>query len=222
MTNEPAIPIQLGRPERMWERAVALVLIAVTRTARPAFRLIDRELSCSHSNGGWTLVLKSEDRALFYGQDVDCSDTTYRGDKPVDLLVNAPAWLPLDRLREMNDGCELGYLYWWEQGRWGRAPYPDYVLDDGLVASCDGYAGIFDDQYLSDSFADAGYRDRDAAARFVARVGAGTVNESALKDLMDSATRPGGPLPRESRLPSALEWAARLGVAERLGAVRTP
>ncbi|GGZ60239.1 hypothetical protein GCM10010387_62410 [Streptomyces inusitatus] len=220
MTNEPAIPAQLGRPERMWERAVVLVLIAVTRTARPAFRLTGRELSCSHSNGGWTLTLEPEGKALFYGQDVDCSDTTYRGDKPVDLLATAPHWLPADRLRELNDSYELGYLYWWEEGRWGRAPYPDFVADDGLVASCDGYAGIFDDHYLADSFADAGYRDREAAARFVARVEAGTVNESAVKDLMDSATEP-GPLPRESRLPSALEWAARLGVAERIGAART-
>ncbi|MER5767149.1 hypothetical protein [Streptomyces sp. NPDC001985] len=220
MTNEPAIPPQLGRPERMWERAVVLVLIAVTRTARPAFRLGDRELSCSHSNGGWNLVLGPEGRAAFYGQDVDCSDTSYLGDKPVDLLVNAPDWLPLNRLRELNDGCELGYLYWWEGGRWDRAPYPAHIADDGLVASCDGYAGIFDDQSLADSLADAGYRDRAAAARFIARVEAGTVNEAALMDLMDSAATDPGSLPRESRLPTALEWANRLGVAERLVAAR--
>ncbi|MFI1016206.1 hypothetical protein [Streptomyces sp. NPDC020965] len=214
MTNEPAIPAQLGGPERMWERAVVLVLIDVTRTARPVFRLGDRELSCSHSNGGWTLALRSGGRAIFYGQDVDCSDTTYRGDKPVDLLVNAPDWVPVDRLRELNDGYELGYLYWWEEGRWARAPYPGYVEDDGLAASCDGYAGIFDDQSLADCFADAGYRDRAAADRFVARVEAGTVNASALQELMDSASGP-SPLPRECRVPTALEWAARLGVAER-------
>ncbi|MQS39668.1 hypothetical protein [Streptomyces katsurahamanus] len=219
MTNESAIPAQLDRPERMWERAVVLVLIAVTRIARPGFRLSDRELSCSHSNGGWTLALRPEGKALFYGQDVDCSETTYGGDKPVDLLVNAPEWLPVDRLRELNDSGELGYLYWWEEGRWGRAPYPGYVADDGLIASCDGYAGIFDDRSLADSFADAGYRDRSAAERFIARVEAGTVNESAVKDLMGSAREP-APVPRESRLPSALEWAARLGVAERLGAGR--
>ncbi|MEO3974446.1 hypothetical protein [Streptomyces sp. CAU 1734] len=215
MTNEPVIPTQLGRPERMWERAVVLVLISVTRTARPIFRLGDRELSCFHSNGGWNLALRPDGRAMFYGQDVDCSDTTYRGEAPVDLLVNAPGWLPLDRLRELNDGYELGYLYWWEQGSWDRAPYPVHVEDDGLVASCDGYAGIFDDQSLYDSFADAGYRDRAAAERFVSRVAACTVNESAVKDLMDSASVP-SPLPREARLPTALEWAARLGVAERV------
>ncbi|MGW6461906.1 hypothetical protein ACWF94_39260 [Streptomyces sp. NPDC055078] len=219
MTNEPAVPPQLGRPERMWQRAVVLVLIAVTRTARPVFRLGDRELTCSHSNGGWTLALMPDGKAVFYGQDVDCSDTTYYGDKPVDLLVNAPGWLPYDRLRELNDGYELGYLYWWQDGRWARAPYPAYVEDDGLVASCDGYAGIFDDGSLADSFADAGYRNRKAAERFVARVEAGTVNESAVKELMDSASG-AAPLPRESRVPMALEWAARLGVAERVPAAR--
>ncbi|MFI6285111.1 hypothetical protein ACIBCM_10180 [Streptomyces sp. NPDC051018] len=214
MTNEPAVPAQLGRPERMWQRAVVLVLIAVTRTARPVFRLGDRELSCSHSNGGWTLSLRPDGKAIFYGQDVDCSDTTYRGDKPVDLLVNAPQWLPLDRLRELNDGYELGYLYWWEEDRWNRAPYPAFVDDDGLAASCDGYAGIFDDKSLSDSFADAGYRDPEAARRFVQRVARGTVNASAFKDLMDSASEQ-SPLPGESCVPTALEWATRLGVAER-------
>ncbi|MFE0426960.1 hypothetical protein, partial [Streptomyces sp. NPDC058953] len=214
MTDEPRIPAQLGRPERMWQRAVVLVLIAVTRTARPVFRLGDRELSCSHSNGGWTLALLPDGKAIFYGQDVDCSDTTYEGDKPVDLLADAPDWLPQQRLRELNDGYELGYLYWWEEGRWRRAPYPDYVEDDGLAASCDGYAGIFDDRSLADSFADAGYRDATAAERFVTRVEAGTVNTSALEELLDSASE-AGPLPRESRVPNALEWAARLGVAER-------
>ncbi|MGW4205620.1 hypothetical protein [Streptomyces sp. NPDC004726] len=214
MTNEPEIPAQLGRPERMWQRAVVLVLIAVTRTARPVFRLGDCELSCSHSNGGWTLALRPDGKAIFYGQDVDCSDTTYRGDKPVDLLVNAPDWLPLEQLRELNESYELGYLYWWERGQWGRAPYPGFVADDGLAASCDGYAGIFDDQSLADSFADAGYRDPEAAGRFVERVAECTVNASVLKELMDSASEP-SPLPRESRVPNALEWAARLGVAER-------
>jgi hypothetical protein len=219
MTNEPEIPVQLDRPELMWQRAVVLVLIAVTRTARPVFRLGDRELSCSHSNGGWTLVLRPDGKALFYGQDVDCSDTTYRGDKPVDLLVNAPGWLPADRLRELNESCELGYLYWWEGSCWDRAPYPAYVLDDGLAASCDGYAGIFDDRSLADCFADAGYRDPEAARRFIRRVAEGTVNESVLQDLMDSASEP-SPLPRDSRVPTALEWAARLGVSERPAADR--
>ncbi|MEU3600379.1 hypothetical protein ABZ714_16910 [Streptomyces sp. NPDC006798] len=214
MTDEPRIPAQLGRPERMWQRAVVLVLIAVTRTARPVFRLGDRELSCSHSNGGWTLALLPGGKAMFYGQDVDCSDTTYRGDKPVDLLADAPDWLPHQSLRELNDGYELGYLYWWEGECWRRAAYPDYVEDDGLAASCDGYAGIFDDRSLADSFADAGYRDPVAAERFVARVEAGTVNAAALEELLDSASEP-GPLPRESRVPNALEWAARLGVALR-------
>jgi hypothetical protein len=217
MTNEPEIPATLGRPERMWQRAVVLVLIAVTRTARPVFRLGDRELSCSHSNGGWTLLLRPDGKAAFYGQDVDCSDTTYRGDKPVDLLVNAPDWLPLDELRELNDGYELGYLYWWDGVRWDRAPYPDHVDDDGLAASCDGYAGIFDDRSLADSFADAGYRDEAAARRFIARVEEGTVNESALLDLVDSAAVL-NPLPREAWVPGAMEWASRLGVAQRVAA----
>ncbi|MFJ8228709.1 hypothetical protein ACIQ9E_01935 [Streptomyces sp. NPDC094448] len=217
MTDEPRIPALLGRPERMWQRAVVLVLIAVTRTTRPVFRLGDRELSCAHSNGGWTLALLTDGKAVFYGQDVDCSDTTYVGDKPVDLLADAPDWLPHQKLRALNDGYDLGYLYWWEGDRWQRAPYPEYVTDDGLAASCDGYAGIFDDRSLADSFADAGYRDPVAAERFVARVAAGTVNADVLEELIDSASEP-GPLPRESRVPNALEWAARLGVAERPGA----
>ncbi|MFE7131031.1 hypothetical protein ACFVIM_09235 [Streptomyces sp. NPDC057638] len=214
MINQPTVPVELGSPERMWQRATVLVLIAATRTARPAFRLHERALSCAHSNGGWGLTLDPGGRAVFWGQDVDCSDTTYRGDKPVDLLVNAPDWLPVERFRELNDCYELGYLYWWDRGRWGRAPYPEFVEDDGLAASCDGYAGIFDDTSLANAFADAGYRDRMAAERFVARVEAGTVNEAALHELMGSACGVSR-LPTRARLSTAMEWAARLGVAAR-------
>ncbi|MEV6399954.1 hypothetical protein AB0M39_35070 [Streptomyces sp. NPDC051907] len=212
MTNEIVVPEQLGRPEQMWRRAAALALMEASAASGYEYCLGDSEVSCSHSNGTWTLALITDGRALFYGQDVDCSDTSYRGDKPVDLLVNAPDWVPMAELRELNDGYELGYLYWWDEGAWARAPYPDFVADDGLEASCGSQSGLFDDAALAEDFADSGYEDQEAAERFIARVAARTVDAAALTELMATASQP-STSPREARLATALEWAARLGVA---------
>lgn len=71
------------------------------------------------------------------GRYASSSAKTSRGDvkwhqPPVDILAGAPDWLPHEQLRDLLLGCELGRVYWYENGTWARAPYPATLGDDGL------------------------------------------------------------------------------------------
>ncbi|MFD0531458.1 hypothetical protein ACFQ1I_40550 [Kitasatospora arboriphila] len=50
----------------------------------------------------------------------------------IDVLAGGPDWLPYEELRDRLEGCEIGCVYWYENGAWARAPYPDDLGDDGL------------------------------------------------------------------------------------------
>jgi hypothetical protein len=69
-------------------------------------------------------------RAALFGED-ESSDVKCH-EPSIDMLAGAPAWLPYERLRDHLEGYELGCVYWFEQGTWHRAPYPDDLDDDGL------------------------------------------------------------------------------------------
>ncbi|MGW1992835.1 hypothetical protein [Embleya sp. NPDC001921] len=216
MADRPGLPENLDPPEQLWTRAAATVLLALTKSPRLSsdYSHDEGELGFWHSNGTWTLVLRPDGRALLYGQDVDCSDTTYVGDEPVDLLAGAPSWLPAETLRPLIDGYEMGYLYWWEPGAlaWGRASYPDFVEDDGLAASFDATPGVLDAEELPEVFDECGYRDREVNARFLGRVLARDVDGAVLAELMNSD--PGASTDdHESLHAGALAWAGKLGVA---------
>lgn len=67
---------------------------------------------------------------MLYGED-ESSDVKWH--KPaVDMLAGAPDWLPYEKLRDLLQGRELGCVYWYENGTWARAPYPEGLSDDGL------------------------------------------------------------------------------------------
>ncbi|MFI9106150.1 class I SAM-dependent methyltransferase [Streptomyces fildesensis] len=211
MTDRPGLPEDLDRPERMWERGAVLALMDAVSTLGAEYFLSDDGLTCHHSNGSWTLnLLPDGGRAFFHGQDVDCSDTTYAGDEPVDVLVGAPDWLPKDMLRELVDGYELGYLYWWEDGKWARAAYPDFVEDDGLIASCD--RGVLDSAALLENFDTSDGERAEFAERFIARVAERSVDTALLRELMRPHRYPSDK-ERESLLAAAEALALRLGVA---------
>lgn len=220
MTDRPGLPEDLDRPERMWERGAVLALMDAVSTLGAEYSLSDDGLTCVHSNGRWTLkLLPDGGRAFFHGQDVDCSDTTYAGDEPVDVLVGAPDWLPKDMLRELVDGYELGYLYWWEDEKWARAPYPDFLQDDGLIASCD--RGVLDGAALLENFDTGGDVERaEFAGRFIARVAERSVETALLTELMSPHRYPSDK-ERESFLAAAEALAVRLGVAAPAGSADT-
>ncbi|MEU3462826.1 hypothetical protein ABZ721_23130 [Streptomyces sp. NPDC006733] len=209
MADRPGRPEDLDRPERMWERAAVLALVDRVGALGPEYTVSDGRLTCWHSNGSWRLNLLPDGRAFFYGQDVDCSDTTYKGGQPVDVVAGAPEWLPKDMLRGLVDGYELGYLYWWEDGKWDRAPYPDFVRDDGLIASCD--PGLFSDSALRESLDERGVERTEFAEPFIARVAARSVDTALLSELLASHEDLSDDEPA-TMLAAAEELAVRLGV----------
>lgn len=69
-------------------------------------------------------------RFVLYGED-EASEVKWHR-PPIDMLAGAPDWLPYDELHERIEGNEVGSVYWYEDGIWARAPYPDDLRDDGL------------------------------------------------------------------------------------------
>ncbi|WP_278266160.1 hypothetical protein [Nocardia sp. AG03] len=71
-----------------------------------------------------------EGRFVLYGDD-DSGEVRWH-ETAIDMLAGAPVWLPYDKLNERIDGNEVGCVYWYEEGAWARAPYPEDLHDDGL------------------------------------------------------------------------------------------
>ncbi|MFF4954337.1 hypothetical protein [Streptomyces chattanoogensis] len=72
-------------------------------------------------------------RAVLHGIDNDYSEGVGLT-PPVDLLAGGPDWLPWEWLIALISNEVLGFVYWWADGAWGRAPYPDDLREDGLTA----------------------------------------------------------------------------------------
>lgn len=78
------------------------------------------------SGGNWSsLCLVDGGRAMLFGSDHEYSETESVS-PPIDLLADAPAWLPLDVLnaRVEREHGRLGYVYWFDDGVWSRVGYP--------------------------------------------------------------------------------------------------
>ncbi|WP_278266156.1 hypothetical protein [Nocardia sp. AG03] len=78
----------------------------------------------------WILSRMGVDRFVLYGED-ETSQVKWH-DPTIDMLAGAPEWLPYEELRDRIEGYEVGSVYWYENGAWARAPYPDDLRDDGL------------------------------------------------------------------------------------------
>lgn len=174
--HRPSLPGDLLPPDRLWARAVLLHLCG------RGVRLDGNEVWCPDGGGGswwWTLGRLPGGRAYFWGQDSDGSHGHLRDD-PVDFLAGGPEWLPWEELRHEAAGMTIGYLYWWQDGAWARAPYPDDLQDDGLAMSARWAGG--DPEGVLDEIPAFG-APADALAAFLARLDAGTVDEAAVRAL---------------------------------------
>lgn len=92
--------------------------------------------SVTHDDSGgnhWTLTLVADGRAVLSGCDHEASTTRDR-EPPLDLLADAPPWLPLSRLSVVQQARELGFVYWYDTA-WHRIPYAADVRDDGLAST---------------------------------------------------------------------------------------
>ncbi|MEH0524554.1 hypothetical protein QBA38_37155 [Streptomyces stelliscabiei] len=135
--NRPGLPGDLPSAEVLWARwALVAVLEATTADERAGCHRtgtwVDDEglhlddASCTW----WAFAQRGAGRYVLYGED-ESSQVKWH-EPPVDMLAGAPAWLPHERLRDLLEGCELGCVYWYENGTWARAPYPSTLKDDGL------------------------------------------------------------------------------------------
>lgn len=135
--QRPGLPEDLPAPEVLWTRwALVAVVQATTETEEKAgYRTgtwIDDEGLHLDDSGctWWTFSHLGHDRYVLYGED-ESSGCKWH-EPPVNMLAGGPDWLPYEELRDRLAGNELGCVYWYENGVWARAPYPEGLDDDGL------------------------------------------------------------------------------------------
>jgi hypothetical protein len=124
--------VDLPAPGLLWTRWATLAA-ALTGIGYPdVWYVDDRGAHHDDHGGGWArLALLDGARAVLFGYDRDHSATA-SAEPPLDLLTDAPGWLPWDDLTPHADEDRLGFVVWHAEGRWSRTRYRDGVTD-GLV-----------------------------------------------------------------------------------------
>ncbi|MFB7373780.1 hypothetical protein ACFC0D_28450 [Streptomyces sp. NPDC056222] len=135
--QRPGLPGDLPSPELLWARWALVAVLEATTEAEESkgYRTghwIDEEGLHLDDCGctWWTFSRVGEGRYVLFGED-ESSGVKWHG-TPIDMLAGGPDWLPYEELRDRLAGNELGCVYWYENGTWARAPYPDDLDDDGL------------------------------------------------------------------------------------------
>ncbi|MFF9473419.1 hypothetical protein ACF1E9_12450 [Streptomyces roseolus] len=136
--SRPGLPEDLPPAGTLWARWALVAAFGTTAATeeRPSTHRTGHWVDddgLHRDDGGctwWVLSRRGEGRYVLYGEDE--SSTTRWHRPPVDVLAGGPAWLPWDELNDRLSGDELGCVYWYEDGAWARAPYPDGLDDDGL------------------------------------------------------------------------------------------
>lgn len=135
--HRPAIPEDLLPPEQLWARWGLFAVVMNSSEEEGSFqrtgwwaasgsRLRYDDSGCTR----WWFDRCGAGRYVLFGQDDMGAVNRYRPE--IDMFAGGPEWLPYKKLRYMAEGDELGCVYWYENGAWARAPYPDDVRDDGV------------------------------------------------------------------------------------------
>ncbi|MFI8461350.1 hypothetical protein [Kitasatospora sp. NPDC085464] len=136
--HRPGLPQDLPPAEELWARWALLAALGATTEdeERPprhrTGRWIDDEgLHWDDCGCTWWVMSKGGDgRFVLYGED-EASGVKWH-EPAIDVLAGGPDWLPYEELRDRIEAYEIGCVYWYENGTWARAPYPDDLDDDGL------------------------------------------------------------------------------------------
>lgn len=135
--QRPGLPADLPDPEVLWARWALVAVVEATTEAEESTRYrtgtwIDDEGLHLDDCGStwWTFSRLGDGRYVLFGED-ESSGCKWH-EPPVDMLAGGPDWLPYEELRDRLEGNELGCVYWYENGAWARAPYPEDLKDDGL------------------------------------------------------------------------------------------
>ncbi|MFK8906558.1 hypothetical protein [Streptomyces sp. YS-3] len=143
--ERPGRPENLPAAELLWARWALVAVLEATADAesdgihRTGTWIDDRGLHLDDCGcTWWTLAPMGGERYVLYGED-ESSGVKWHT-PAIDMLAQAPDWLPFERLRRLLEGNELGCVYWYEDGAWARAPYPDQLGDDGLDCGMSRFA----------------------------------------------------------------------------------
>ncbi|MGX1757638.1 hypothetical protein ACWIG5_12145 [Streptomyces lydicus] len=213
--HRPSLPEDLDHPEHLWARAATLAVVAAAMDDWDEFSWSDRGLQCWNDGGSywWRLKLYEDGRALLCGQDSDGSHT-HSGGRRIDFLAGGPAWLPWNQLREDAEGNLFGFVYWWQDGAWARAPYPEKMPDDGLEMAM-SWVAPGDDAVrgIAEGLVARTETEVDAVAAvraFLAAAGARRVGAQDITALLDAVC--GQDCWYEVRPDAALAFATQLGL----------
>ncbi|KPI33113.1 hypothetical protein OV450_6766 [Actinobacteria bacterium OV450] len=143
--HRPGRPGDLPAAELLWARWALVAVLEATTAAES--RGVHRTGHWIDAGGlhlddcgctWWTLARMGRGRFVLYGED---ESSAVKWHEPrVDMLAHGPDWLPHETLRELVGSWELGCVYWYENGAWARAPYPDDLKDDGLDCGMSRFA----------------------------------------------------------------------------------
>lgn len=143
--QRPGLPGDLPSPEVLWARWALVAVVEATTEAeestsyRTGCWIDDEGLHLDDSGcTWWTFSRIGAGRYVLFGED-ESSHVKWH-EPPVDMLAGGPDWLPYEELRDRLAGNELGCVYWYENGSWARAPYPDDLGDDGLDCGMSRFA----------------------------------------------------------------------------------
>ncbi|MFI5672153.1 hypothetical protein [Streptomyces sp. NPDC051704] len=171
--------------------------------------------SCSR----WVLVRAGGGRAVLSGQD-DAGRVT-RYEPPIDLLAGAPGWVRDEVRHDLLERGRVECVYWFEDGSWHRAPYPDDLQDDGLdcgmghLASREATVGAIFELFGFDDDCEGA---PEACERFVEHAERGTVTGETVRSFADEVFRiqteyellwPEAPIPRSEPDLAAMTALAR-------------
>ncbi|WP_432588403.1 hypothetical protein ABVG11_25930 [Streptomyces sp. HD1123-B1] len=225
--HRPGRPEDLPHPELLWAAGTARVVCADLVGGLDANTVGHRGVRVDDGGGNWwRLALVEGGPAVLYGEDSEASKGKWHT-PPVDFLRGGPDWLPWDTLLDLESGCELGFVYWWEEHLgWARAPYPEDLKDDGLATTAllsadldrvlDDLTGTLCDSAWPDDTQGGGEGDDEEALAAHFR----TIAETVVRHVRSRTLT--GPLLTESvgtRLGDALEVSAAVETARRAGAV---
>jgi hypothetical protein len=138
----------------------------------------------------WVLKWFGDGRAVLVGED---ESSKVKGYEPaIDLLAGAPEWVPRHYLRGLIDAYMVGCVYWFDEGAWHRAPYPDDLADDGLdcgMSALTTRAGAVGEigQWLEFDATDAGMPE--LCAQLLDDAERGTVTENVLRSFAETMVR---------------------------------
>ncbi|MFC9440535.1 hypothetical protein [Nocardia sp. NPDC057030] len=138
----------------------------------------------------WVLKWLGDGRAVLVGED---ESSEVKGYEPaIDLLAGAPEWVPRHYLRGLIDDYMVGCVYWFDEGAWHRASYPDDLADDGLdcgistlTTRADAVDQIADRLEFDDG--DAGLPE--LCAQLIDDAERGAITEHGLRSFAEEMTR---------------------------------